>query len=390
MSLRFQFAIGFILLACAALWTLSPPTTVQGAQERSANTDLVVQDSIAFTKLPDPAVLPVGSTLGAAFSHDSAYLAVGVTHTMPNEPHLLIYKRNGDTFTKLADPMQPGGIISSVTFSHDSTYLAVGHSASPYVSIYKRSGDTFTKLPNPDALPPLSGLSVAFNSDSTYLAVGHNNDPYLTIYKRSGDTFTRHANVVGKPGGNGNSVAFTPDDSHLVVGHWSTRQPCLVLFQLVEDTFTIQPNPADQPGCPVQSVAFSPDGIHMALSHASFVSGRPSAVVIYGWDGESLTPLPDTGITLPGLGRDLTYSTDGAYLAIAHDAGAKVSVYSRSGDTYTRLPDPDVPPGGANGNAVAFSPDGAFLVLGHNVLPNFSIYKIGPANQNLYLPSVLK
>ena len=41
-------------------------------------------------------------------------------------------------------------------------FLAVAHEVSPYVTIYKRSGDTFTKLVNPAALPTGVGYGVAF------------------------------------------------------------------------------------------------------------------------------------------------------------------------------------------------------------------------------------
>jgi hypothetical protein len=40
--------------------------------------------------------------------------------------------------------------------------MAVAHATSPFVTIYKRSGDTFTKLANPATLPTNFGYGVAF------------------------------------------------------------------------------------------------------------------------------------------------------------------------------------------------------------------------------------
>ena len=50
--------------------------------------------------------------------------------------------------TKLANPATlPTGDGRGCAFDPTGTYLAVAHENSPYITIYKRSGDTFTKLP---------------------------------------------------------------------------------------------------------------------------------------------------------------------------------------------------------------------------------------------------
>ena len=43
--------------------------------------------------------------------------------------------------------------MGPVAFSSDDTYMAVAHQNSPFITIYKRSGDTFTKLADPATLP---------------------------------------------------------------------------------------------------------------------------------------------------------------------------------------------------------------------------------------------
>jgi hypothetical protein len=45
-------------------------------------------------------------------------------------------------------------------------YLAVGHVTTPYITIYKRSGDTFTKLADPATLPTGVGYGCAFVPDA--------------------------------------------------------------------------------------------------------------------------------------------------------------------------------------------------------------------------------
>jgi WD40 repeat protein len=62
--------------------------------------------------------------------------------------------------------------------------LAVAHSTTPFITIYKRSGDVFTKLYDPiGGLPAGTGNGSSFSPDGSYLAVAHSTSPYLKIYK---------------------------------------------------------------------------------------------------------------------------------------------------------------------------------------------------------------
>jgi hypothetical protein len=93
---------------------------------------------------------------------------------------------NWDTsITELSDPddLPTNTSYGGVAFSNDGTYMSVAHSTSPYITIYKRSGDTFTKLSNPSTLPTGTGYGVAFSNDDTYMSVAHSDSPYITIYK---------------------------------------------------------------------------------------------------------------------------------------------------------------------------------------------------------------
>jgi hypothetical protein len=58
-------------------------------------------DLLELNKLTDPEILPVSGGNGTAFSPDGTYLAVAVQSVASP---LIIYKRSGDTFTRLPDP----------------------------------------------------------------------------------------------------------------------------------------------------------------------------------------------------------------------------------------------------------------------------------------------
>jgi hypothetical protein len=68
---------------------------------------------------------------------------------------LIIYKRSGDTFTKLANPaVFPSIQVNGCSFDNTGSYLATGAGEPNTLVIYKRSGDTFTKLADPAVMPP--------------------------------------------------------------------------------------------------------------------------------------------------------------------------------------------------------------------------------------------
>jgi hypothetical protein len=67
---------------------------------------------------------------------------------------------------------------------------------SPYITIYKRSGDTFTKLANPATLPTGIGWGCAFDPTGTYLAVAHSGSPRITIYNSFSRTVFKTGNSL--------------------------------------------------------------------------------------------------------------------------------------------------------------------------------------------------
>jgi 6-phosphogluconolactonase (cycloisomerase 2 family) len=194
-----------------------------------------------------------------------------------SSPFITIYKRDGDTFTKLNNPnILPGNNFPSSTgystaFSPDGTYLAIAHNQTPFITIYKRSGDTFTKLSNPATLPPTTGQGVAFSPDGTYLAVAHSGSPFITIYKRSGDTFTKLTNPATLPTGTGRGTAFSTDGTYLAVAH--NTSPFITIYERSGDTFTKLTDPATLPTftggfSAAYGTAFSSSGTYLAVAHS--------------------------------------------------------------------------------------------------------------------------
>ena len=311
---------------------------------------------LAFTEIPP------GTGQGCAFSSDSIYLAVA--HT--TSPYITIYKRSGDTFSKLPDPADlPTGDGRQCAFSSDNTYLAVAHSTSPRITIYKRSGDTFSKLPDPADLPTGNGWDCAFSSDSIYLAVTHETSPRITIYKRSGDTFSKLPDPADLPTGNGRGCSFSDNDTYLAVAHYNS--PYITIYKRSGDTFSKLPDPGILPTGTSFGCAFSSDSIYLAVAHST--SPR---ITIYKRSGDTFSKLPDPGILPTTTGVQCSFSSDSIYLAITHINSPYITIYKRSGDTFTKLADPLNVALTSSSYGLALGID--FLIVGTLYTPFVSIY----------------
>ena len=270
-------------------------------------------------KIGDPGILPTGSGWGISFSHDSLYLAI----VYDTSPYVTIYKRDGDTFTKLTNPaILPAGGSRGISFSHDSLYLAIVHDTSPYVTIYKRSGDVFTKLDNPTVLPASTGLGVNFSHDSTYLAVAHATTPYVTIYKRSGDVFTKLDNPAELPAGEGHGVTFSHNNNYLSVAHFFT--PFVTTYKRSGDVFMKLSDPDVLPDDDARGVAFSHNDIYLVIIYAKY-----PYIIIYKREGDTFTKIDDPVVLPAGVTYGVDFSHDSMYLVVAHNNLPYVTIYKQ-------------------------------------------------------------
>lgn len=96
--------------------------------------------------------------VSCAISDDAKYAAF----LGSGAPYLSFFKRNGDTWSRLADP--EGSVASTMlAWSKDGIYLYAISNAAPFITVFKRSEDTLVKLANPSVLPPSTPYSIAVN-----------------------------------------------------------------------------------------------------------------------------------------------------------------------------------------------------------------------------------
>ncbi len=240
-------------------------------------------DSFSMLSLANHGTHPTSAAQDLIFSPDGVHLVLGLS----SSPFIAIYKQNGDTFTKLADPaIFPSTTVRGLDFSSDGNYLAMNLSAEPFINIYKRDGDTFTKIADPvGGLPTatLFGEGVAFSTDTVYLAVGQRvttpETPVLHMYKRDGDTFTKLADPVGVPNINIREIKSIPNSPYLLVGENE-----LSMYKRNGDTLTKLANTHVSPSGGANAIAVSTDGNYVVAGG----SNNPNLIMMYKRDGDNL------------------------------------------------------------------------------------------------------
>jgi Tol biopolymer transport system component len=267
------------------------------------------RDEDGFTALTIddyPAIGPIDASC-LAWSPDGTSLAVsglaGVSGLTGNA--LYIYKRTGDTFTKLntIDINYDNGL--SVAFSHSGEYLAfVPNGVAPYIVIYKRTGDNFAKIPNPAYIPSNNIQSIAWGLDDGLLLLGNQSSGGILTYSRSGDTFTQVTGYTNT-GGYATSICFTPLGDYFIAGVDEGTSK-LARYSVAETTLTKLSNPASLPPA-ARKCVMSGDGKYFFVDYAS---GAPYHK-IYSVDSAAvLTEISSLSATVSYLGAAFYPSLD--------------------------------------------------------------------------------
>lgn len=313
--------------------------------------------------------IPWDATIqGIHTSADGKYVAV----TSGKTPYIFILKREGETFTKLADPdvLPTGAPVGFPAFSPDGNFLVVPHATTPFVTIYSRSGDTFTKLANPATLPPGISNGAAFSPDGNYIALTHSTGDKLSVYKREGTTFTKlSTNITPAPSGSGDDVVFSPDST--TVAYTISSSPYLQLVKVSSIITSGYQNIDVAIPSNARNLAYSPDGQHLAVVH----SGSPYLHIykVSGVTGTTLTKLPNP-VDLPNNPTfSVSYTPDGKYLHVGWSTSPYTIIYKRDGDTYTKVSSV-----AAAASVSTFGRDGNFFYAG------FYVYKPTAVEQTVF------
>ena len=255
--------------------------------------------------------------------------------------------------------------------------ITLGGSAAPtnVVRWYEVQGD-YIKFINTTTVQASGGVgSGIWNNSGNTMAVPGNVSPGVHFYNRTGTNFTRILGtpVISNPG----VVSWSPDGNSIIMG--STIAPYVFLLNRSGDTFTLTTStPWTSSGVFTGSSepfpAWSPDGKSVAFAIRN-AGGRN--LVIFNRTGTDTFSLISTSSFVGGLptgvGYGCAWNHDGSSIAHCGPTSPYITIYNRSGDTFTKLSNPATLPTGAVFN-VDWSPDGGRLLIGCNVAPRFYAY----------------
>jgi hypothetical protein len=336
----------------------------------------------------------------AAGNPGNQYLAVG----MSVAPFIAIYKRNGDTFTRLATPASvPIYAVTGVAWNGYDHLITV-HAAYPYATVYKvnRFTDSFTKLPDfvtNQGYADTGAVSITTISGTTYMAFTFSLVPYLKSFIISGDTFGQCSNpalplspATGSSAGNdikynlnsgsgnwfavgtqGRLYIYRTANPPVQVTHSMTAGGGLqgrnAVLPSVNDDFmmygaastlylhTITGGPSTPTFGTNTPSTITHGGTCFSLTQDSYWScfiaagcGSSPFLKIYDcygqfisqWTTYTLSANPPSHV----VDSCFTYESD-PLLACAHAASPYISFYRRSGTSFNKLSDPAVLPNGA-------------------------------------------
>jgi WD40 repeat protein len=322
----------------------------------------------AFNQITDPATMPTASVLSVAFSPDDAYLAV-LSGTLSSRTS--IYKRSGDTFTKLA--LESNDYAGNcITWSSDLSYLAIASSTGLVVLYF--SSEILTKLTLPASNPAVSGSSwVDFSPDGMYLVNGHGTSAhgYLNIFKKSGTGASTTYTTIAYPANLPTATLFTSasDDGKYIVGCYSSSPYLVVLKKETDGTVMRLADPTGTAGFSISKVKMSPDGNY-------FVAVQSVSPFIQIWKrtGDVFDLMSDPANLPTGAAQQATFSQDSTYLVITHSQTPFITIYKLIGGVYTKLDNPTTLPTG-NTVGVSATSDMTYLFVGVSVFPFLYLYK---------------
>ncbi len=127
-------------------------------------------------------------------------------------------------------------------------------------------------------------------------------------------------------------------------------------------------DPSTLPASHGRGCAFDPTGTYLAVACNS-----SPYITIYKRSGDTFTKLANPATLPASTGWGCAFDPTGTYLAVAHYGSPYITIYKRDGDTFTKLADPATLPA-SHGQGCAFDPTGTYLAVAHVDSPYITIY----------------
>jgi hypothetical protein len=319
------------------------------------------------------------------WSPNGLYLAVGYSAT----PFFAIFKRNGDSFTRLpASTNVSAGTASeplSIAWSSDSSSIIVCFPTTPFIYHYKRySGDYFFRdtMTNPG-----NPTIVDIDSTNTYIIAATNVSPFVRLLKRGTQDFTLLAtSFVANAGGvlkglsfhpNGNYFACFTDGQIMVQKKSTTTDNFSSVFTVgLGGLFNVLPN----------AIKWSPDGSYLAVTQRNddpLSTSDQLSIQVYSFSSDSLSQIFSTSFSSTTISTNfydcVSWSPDGNYLIASGTLVKPLMIKKNANNTFTLCDTYSTTT--TSYRFTDWSPDGNYVATGNYATASYpEIRKVVPAN----------
>ncbi|WP_366294469.1 tail fiber protein [Paenibacillus sp. AN1007] len=241
------------------------------------------------------------------------YLAASVNYV------LTIFKRTNGVYTKITGPDVPPPSMQSISnFTPDGKYLIVtlDSDTSPNWCMYKRNGDTFTKMPNVNIGRP-GGTKMSPNGG--FLGARLNGTKTVGLVKIGQDTLIPISQYELDSTLNVNHLEFTADSNNIIGA--TNGKP--IVLSIKADGSLVRKDINDTMGGWTANMGYtlaaSPDG-KLAVASKRF---KPNSVIgVIGIENDSFSIYPDAPISLNLEITYVAYSPDSKYIYIVTEANS--------------------------------------------------------------------
>ena len=288
-----------------------------------------------------------GYNTAVAVSPDGNYVAT----TMDIAPYLMIHKRTGREFSRVALGSPPNYKCYGVDWHPSGDYLAVikldNYQTHYPVMVYKRAGDTFTPISVP-SINQILGNCVKWSHNGALLAAGftaYTSSGRLTVleFNASTETLTALSTIDTQPGDGVGSIDFSADDAYMAVASSGFGNPppdsAVTVYKITGGNyFTKLFTPSLIPRR-AYAVRFDNTGTHLAIGcSAQYADAGAPTLLIFKRSGDTFSALTTADWYSGATVRSLAYSADGSKLLVASASYTAVQMVLRSGDAYTAGP----------------------------------------------------